>query len=342
MSTDQRPLAHCGNCGRGFTLAAKFCGRCGHPAPPAVAAEVAAQAVPASGADRPLPIPQASMPPAPVASAPVPAPPLPPPAFAPPSAGPSAIAPPTVPARAAFESVQVFEPFKVGWQRFSKDPSTTLVPVLVGSLLQGLVLMVLWFGFFLVLFGVLSSAGSDGAATGVGVAAFVGYFVLYLAMFILFQVVFAGWVKAGLASAAGSSIGLGDCYAGWRKSQVVVTALLLSLAVGLPFVVLGYLPHVGGLLAILGGASVMFLGQFAILLVVDQDLSGTEAIAASVRLVTRQPVQILAFDALVLVVYFLGVLACGIGSLVSTPVVLIAYGHMLRELGVTNRSGVRA
>lgn len=87
--------------------------------------------------------------------------------------------------------------FQYGWTKFSKDPGTTLLPVVLGSIIQGLILFILWIIVIALLVAALVSTSSSG---GAGVIGFIGYLILFGMTFLVLQIVYVGWVKAGLAS----------------------------------------------------------------------------------------------------------------------------------------------
>jgi hypothetical protein len=124
----------------------------------------------------------------------------------------------------------------------------------------------------------------------------------------------AGWTTLYLASARGQSPSLGTMFTGMsRFFPFLIKNLLSTLVVGLGMALL----IVPGVIATLGLA---IAGNY----VVDQDMSATESMAASWRATNGFKGRIL-----VLVIYtglltIAGLLACGVGILVSLPVIGLA------------------
>jgi uncharacterized membrane protein len=140
-------------------------------------------------------------------------------------------------------------------------------------------------------------------------------------MFLVYQLLAAGLYRGALRVVDGRPFEPGELLQGWDKTQVVIASVLIATAVG-----------VGTVLCVVPGLVVAFLTQFTLLFVVDRGLPALDAVQASVSLVTRHLGASLAFYLLGAAVTLLGALLCGVGLLVTVPVVLIGYAYTFRRL----------
>jgi uncharacterized membrane protein len=196
-----------------------------------------------------------------------------------------------------------------GWEKFADSPATLMVPmivVFVGLVVAGLALQ-------LVLVWVPLGSGATGGLLLAG--------VLTGVMFLVYQLLAAGLYRGALRVVDGRPFGIGELVEGWDKTQVAIAGVLTAVAVG-----------VGTVLCVVPGLVVAFLTQFTLLFVVDRGLSAVHALRASVRLVAGHPGATLVFYLLGAAVTLLGALLCGVGLLVTVPVVLIGYAYTFRRL----------
>lgn len=196
-----------------------------------------------------------------------------------------------------------------GWERFADSPATLMVPmivVFVGLVVAGL-------GLELLLVHVPLGSGTTGGLLVSGLSGAL--------MFLVYQLLAAGLYRGALRVVDGRPFAAGELFEGWDKTQVLIASVLTALAVG-----------VGTMLCVVPGLVVAFLTQFTLLFVVDRGLPALEAIRASVRLVTEHPGAGVAFYLLSAAVTLIGALLCGVGLLVTVPVVLIGYAYTFRRL----------
>jgi uncharacterized membrane protein len=196
-----------------------------------------------------------------------------------------------------------------GWEKFADSPATLMVPMIVvfaGLVVAGLALEVL-------LVHVPLGSGASGGLLTAG--------VFSALMFLVYQLLAAGLYRAALRVVDGGSFAVGELFQGWDKVQVVIAGLLTAVAVG-----------VGTALCVVPGLVVAFLTQFTLLFVVDRGLPALTAVRASIGLVTGHLGGSLAFYVLSALVTLLGALLCGVGLLVTVPVVLIGYAYTFRRL----------
>ncbi len=191
-------------------------------------------------------------------------------------------------------------------------------PIVLGTLIYlgiSIVIGVIW--FFLA-----------GAIVGVGGDSSAGFFALMLSTAVmglagvaLFFVIQAGIIRAALAITDGRQIELRTLLAIDELPQVLLTALIVGVASAIGFI-LCYIP----------GLVVMLFTSFAMHFVIDRRMAAVDAIKASVELVNRNLGTMILLLIAGYVANTIGSLLCGIGLLVSIPVVIIANTYAYRRM----------
>jgi uncharacterized membrane protein len=213
-----------------------------------------------------------------------------------------------------------------GWTKFQANWQAIVLASLV--LFAGFaVLGVLWF--------ILSGAFLGGAecetdpetfvTTCDGGAGFVAYLVMtaiFVGLFIVISLIAGAMlVRAALDLTEGKSLSTGTILKLPSMGPVVVTALIV-----------GGLTLVGTILCYLPGLVVGFLLQFAMYFVLDKGLAPVEACKASFELVKNNLSNTLIWYIVAVVVGGAGAIACGVGVLVTYPIVLIGTAYTYKKL----------
>lgn len=208
----------------------------------------------------------------------------------------------------------VADAFNYGWQKFQQN----MGPIILGTLVLlgiSIVVGVLWF----LLVGAIGFVGGDSDA---------GFFALLLssavmglAVVTLFFIIQAGIIRAALAITYGEQIEMKTLFAIDELGQVILTALIVGVASAIGFI-LCYIP----------GLVVMVFTSFAMHFVIDKRLPAVEAIKASVELVNRNLGTMVVLVIAGYVANTIGSLLCGVGLLVSIPVVFIANTYAYRRM----------
>lgn len=239
-----------------------------------------------------------------------PAPPVPPGHAAPPAGA------------AKYEAV---EAIKYGWAAFKKSPATLLVPALVVILavvvIQVIVQLILTKAFLGTGDCTLDQALNNDCGPSFLTSLFVAAVGAGIGTFIS-QVLLAGLIKSSLNVVDGQpALDLGGVLSWASKPAVITTAALLAA-----------LSFVGTLFFYLPAIIISFLTAFTMYFVVDRNLSGVEAIKASVTFVTSRLGETLVFMLLGGLTVIAGVIACFVGVFVAIPVVLVAAAYTYRVL----------
>lgn len=145
-----------------------------------------------------------------------------------------------------------------------------------------------------------------------------------LATQFLSLVVGAAIIRATLAIVDGRDLQLAEFFRLEQMGQVVIAALLLSMA-GL---IVLFIPLLGFLLNI----AISFLGQFVMFFILDDGEQAIDAIMSSVNFTIANIGPLVLFLVLGVLVVIAGALACGIGLIVAVPVVAIAQAYTFRRL----------
>lgn len=204
-----------------------------------------------------------------------------------------------------------------GWRAFTANPW----PFVVSQILWGLVLVVP-VGLLLLAIGVLGAGrvDEDGDVSR-GLAALFGFggllVVLVVALLAIVQV--GAFATASLRAIAGERVTLADFFRPRNVLQLLVLAVIVGLA--------------SALLAItgIGPLIVGFFGIWSVFFVVDRGESATTAIASSVRFAIDNVAQTIVLVLLGYLLNVAGALACGVGTLVTNPVTMLAFADYYRR-----------
>lgn len=204
--------------------------------------------------------------------------------------------------------------FTYGWEKFQQN----MGPIVLGTLVYlgaSIVIGVIW--FFLA-----------GAILGVGADSGAGFFALMLTTAVmglvgvaLFFIIQAGIIRAALALTSGRQIEMTTLLDLDNLGQVILTALIVGVASAIGFV-LCYIP----------GLVVMVFTSFAMHFVIDKRLPAVEAIRASVDLINRNLGAMVVLLIAGYVANAIGTMLCGVGLIVSIPVVIIANTYAYRRM----------
>ncbi len=134
--------------------------------------------------------------------------------------------------------------------------------------------------------------------------------------------ILGGVVAAALKAVRGQPFSYGDVFSGGRYfGAMLVASILVSLAVSLGFL----LCIVPGVILALG------LGLYSYA-VVDEGLSGVDALKRSWELTLGHKLNLFLFGLIGVLVSIAGLLACGVGLLVVMPMAIIGQAYIFARL----------
>lgn len=210
----------------------------------------------------------------------------------------------------------VGEALAYGWAKFQANVTQILLSALVLIVALGVVGGI-GFGLSSLLTSEaecgINAAGDFVCTDGTGFVASLVVSALVSALMLLVALVIgAGLVRASLAVTEGRPFLFSDVIRTDKLGPVVVAALIVSV-----------LTFIGTLLCYLPGLVVGFATSYTMYFIIDRDLGAVEAITASVRLVLDNLANALVWYVVGGLVAAAGFLLCGVGALVSVPVVLL-------------------
>jgi uncharacterized membrane protein len=161
--------------------------------------------------------------------------------------------------------------------------------------------------------------------TGGGVGFGFGYLLYFgftaIVGFLGFVIIQAAVVRAALALTRGETIELQTLFKFDNLPQLLIGALIVAVLTG-----------IGSILCYIPGLIVTFFVQFYVHFLIDQNMTGVDAIKASFSFVNSNLGTLIGFFLASMVAYILGALLCGIGLLVALPVVFIAQAYTYQRL----------
>lgn len=138
---------------------------------------------------------------------------------------------------------------------------------------------------------------------------------------VVFQVLASGLVRGALGITEGREFRVAEMLRTDQVGPVLVTSLLV-----------GGLTFVGTLLCYLPGLLVGFLTSYSLYFVLDQGLAPAAAVRASVNLVKDNVGPTLIWYVVGGFLILLGLIACGVGALLTVPLVLIGTAYTYKTL----------
>jgi len=203
------------------------------------------------------------------------------------------------------------------WTGFIANPW----PFVVGQLLW-LVIMAVPVGLLLAALGAFGApqVHSDGSVSG-GPRALLGIGgALVVAVIVWLAVIQLGvFASATLRTVDGDRVELRHFFQLRNPGQLLLLGLILAVSSAVLAI------------TVVGPLIVMFVGIWAVFFVVDRGETATEAIGSGLRLGLRTPGQTLVLVLLGGLLILAGALACGVGTLITGPVVLLALADFYRR-----------
>jgi uncharacterized membrane protein len=215
--------------------------------------------------------------------------------------------------------VEVGEAFSYGWNRFTQNAGA----IIGGVLTWAAVLLALSLVFFFVIIGTASTSvdpvTNELTTTG-GIAFGFSTFLFVAVVAVLGFIVQGIVVNVSLLVTRGKKIEYADFFRIPNLGNVILTALVVGLAVGLLSV------------TFVLGIVFAFFAQFALFYVIDKNHGVFEAIRSSFTVVSRNLGTVVLLFLGVYLAQLVGSLLCYVGLLVALPVAQIATAYVYRRL----------
>jgi uncharacterized membrane protein len=220
--------------------------------------------------------------------------------------------------------VNIGEAFGWAWNKFSKNA----VPLIVATLIYGLILIVVQVLAQLLSYLVAPSNNSDsydgGFSIGYSATGFAGLLVLFLGTLITLLVVGAmssAYLGGILDIANGQQVEIGSFFKPRNIANVVVASLIVGIA-----------SSIGYALCFLPGLAVTVFTMFTTVAIIDRNLSAIDGIKASVDITKTNLGQVLLTWLVIAAITVVGAVVCGVGLLVAVPVAVLLLVHTYRKL----------
>jgi uncharacterized membrane protein len=220
----------------------------------------------------------------------------------------------------------VGDAFSWAWNKFSKNA----VPLIVATLVYGLVLVVLQTIINLVSAAVsppdYSSYGSDGigfsfAYSMTGAGSIIVSIIGWLLSLIVGAALQSAYIGGVLDIANGQQVSVGSFFTPRNIGNVIIAGLIV-----------GIVTTIGLFLCVIPGLIASIMLMFTVVALLDRNLSPVDAVKASFDLSKNNfGNAILAWLVLVVTV-FVGALLCGVGLLVAAPVATLFLVYTYRVI----------
>lgn len=149
-----------------------------------------------------------------------------------------------------------------------------------------------------------------------------GISMLFFALFFLYaQIIGSGIIRGALGVTEGRPFVAAEVFKFDNIGPVITTSLIVA---GATFV--------GYVLCVIPGLIIAFLTSYSLFFVVDKNLAPMDAVKASIDLVRNNVGQTLVWFIVGGIVAEVGLFICGVGGLVSIPVVILGTAFTYKKL----------
>lgn len=148
------------------------------------------------------------------------------------------------------------------------------------------------------------------------------YIGIIVISYIVNAFIFLAFVQVGLRFTATGQASFRDLYSAYKRFGSFFICYLIYLLIIIGGLILLIIP------GIIWAVKYQFFGYF----VIDQKMNPVRAIASSGQLTKGAKGQLFFFDLACIGIMMLGILACFVGLLIATPLIIIAMANVYRHL----------
>lgn len=228
------------------------------------------------------------------------------------------------------------------WKLFAENPVAWIGMTLITAVIAVVAFFLPAFFFIIPMVTMAPRDGTDISLPGVAAlagSAIVAVIVIMVISLLVFAYLGAGLFRAAIRQAKGESISVGDLFsAGDSFPGVLKLALIYvaaSIIIGVAVFSLVFVSEelylLVSLLTRLAQLVAWAFLFYCIPLVVDRKLGAVDAIRTSISATRRQWWMYLLFTLVLAVIYVIGVIPCGLGLLVTIPLVFLASAAAYRD-----------
>jgi uncharacterized membrane protein len=217
--------------------------------------------------------------------------------------------------------------FSWAWNKFTNNA----VPLIVATVIYGVIVGVLYGIVYGLAFALAPDSVSSYDSYGGGFqystsAAFgVGSIIVFalggIVLFIVIAAIQSAYLGGVLDIANGQQVSIGSFF----KPRSIGNVILATLIIGI-------LTSIGYVLCVLPGLAVAFLTFFAVIALIDRNLSAVDGIKASYEVVKVNFVQVLLTWLATAAIAAVGVVVCFVGLFVAIPVATLLQVYAWRRL----------
>ena len=219
------------------------------------------------------------------------------------------------------------EGFSWAWKKFTDNA----VPLIVSTLIYGAIVGVLYG----IIYGLAFALAPDSVSTydsygggfeystsaSFGVASLLVLIVGGLLLFVVIAAIQSAYIGGVLDIANGQQVTIGSFFKPRSIGNVIIATLIM-----------GILTSIGYVLCVVPGLAVAILTFFAVIAVIDRNLSGIDGIKASYEVVKANFVQVLLVWLSAAAIATVGALVCLVGLFVAIPVATLLQVYAWRRL----------
>jgi uncharacterized membrane protein len=205
------------------------------------------------------------------------------------------------------------------------------VPLIVSTLIYGAIVGVLYgimygLGFALAPESVSTYNSSDGGFeystdASLGIASLLVFIVGGIVLFLVVAAIQSAYIGGVLDIADGRPVTIGSFF----KPRSIVNVIIAT-------VLMGILTSIGYVLCVIPGLAVAILTFFAIIALIDRNLSAIDGLKTSYELVKANFVQVLLVWLSLAAIATVGALVCLVGLIVAIPVATLLQVYAWRRL----------
>lgn len=218
------------------------------------------------------------------------------------------------------------EAFSWAWGKFTSNAAALIVPVLVYAVIVGIL--------YAIVVGLIAATASDPVTTyessddgfeysttsNLGAASILIIIIGGLVAVLVAAAIQSAYLGGVLDIADGRPVTIGSFFKPRNIGSVVIATLIIAVLTAI------------GQIVIIGGLIVGIFTIFAIVSIIDRNLSPIDGIKTSFETVKNNFVPSLLTWLLVAVITFVGALLCGVGLLVAIPVASLFLVYSWRKL----------
>jgi uncharacterized membrane protein len=217
--------------------------------------------------------------------------------------------------------------FSWAWSKFTNNA----VPLIVSTLIYGVIVGVLYAIVYGLAFALapdsVSNYSSDGGgfeystSASLGMASLLVVIIGGLLLFVVVAAIQSAYIGGVLDIANGQQVTIGSFFKPRSIGNVIIATLII-----------GVLTAIGYALCIVPGLAVAILTFFAVIAVIDRNLSGVDGIKASYEVVKANFVPVLLTWLCLAAIAVVGILVCFVGLFVAIPVGILLQVYAWRRL----------